>query len=57
MQLVYNNIHENTDIAQKFKRYADSRKTEHHPPQIKLKPHINDDKIVLLDLRIKLPSF
>ncbi|CAD8094001.1 unnamed protein product [Paramecium primaurelia] len=57
MQLVYNNIHENTDIAQKFKRYADSRKTEHNPPQIKLKPQINDDRIVLLDLRIKLPSF
>ncbi|CAD8204563.1 unnamed protein product [Paramecium octaurelia] len=57
MQLVYNNIVDNTDVAQKFKRYVDSRKTEHNPPQIKLKPNIQDDRVILLDIKFKLPSF
>ncbi|CAD8090787.1 unnamed protein product [Paramecium sonneborni] len=57
MQLVHNNIHEQSDLAQKFKRYAESRKTEHNPPQIKLKPFINNDRVVLLDLKCKLPLF
>ncbi|CAD8070630.1 unnamed protein product [Paramecium sonneborni] len=57
MQLVYNNIHEESDLIQKFKRYADSRKSEHNPLQIKLRPFINDERVVLLDLKCKLPSF
>ncbi|CAD8200899.1 unnamed protein product [Paramecium pentaurelia] len=57
MQLVYNNIDDSTNVAQKFKHYVDSRKSEHNPTQIKLKPKIYDDRVVLLDVKLKIPSF